>query len=261
MEDAFFVAHGNGRFEATALTRGPWDRDAQHAGPPAALLGRAIEHRGARADASVARLTVEILAPVPLGALEVETAVLRPGRSVQLLGAVLHARGREVMRCTAWQIRTQPDGGVPRVTRGFQPPPGPQVAQTQPFFPVPWDVGYHTAMEWRFVAGGFTTPGPATVWMRMRHPLVADESPSPLTRVLIAADSGNGVSSALDFRQYVFINTDLTVYLSRPAVGEWVCLQAATSIEPSGVGLAESVLFDERGAIGRGLQSLFVAQR
>jgi acyl-CoA thioesterase len=77
--------------------------------------------------------------------------------------------------------------------------------------------------------------------------------------VLIAADSGNGVSSALDYRQWIFINPDLTVYLHRSPEGEWVCLDAETTVTARGVGLAASTLHDRRGPIGRGMQSLFIA--
>jgi hypothetical protein len=116
-------------------------------------------------------------------------------------------------------------------------------------------------MEWRFVEGSFLQSGPATVWLRMRHPLLPGEQPSPLQRVLIAADSGNGVSAVLDWRQWLFINADLTVYLQRPAVGEWVCLQARTTVDGAGSGLAESVIHDRDGPVARGLQTLFVDQR
>ncbi len=95
----------------------------------------------------------------------------------------------------------------------------------------------------------------------MRHPLVAGEEPSPLSRAVVAADSGNGVSAALDFDRFVFVNTDLTVQLHRLPEGEWVALDARTTVEAHGVGLAESVIHDRRGPLGRGLQSLFVARR
>src|SRR5205814_1941321 len=79
------------------------------------------------------------------------------------------------------------------------------------------------------VAGGFHRPGPARVWSRMRHPLVPDEEPSPLQRVLAVADSGNGLSGELDLSSWFFINPELTVHLHREAVGEWVCIEAATT--------------------------------
>ena len=95
-------------------------------------------------------------------------------------------------------------------------------------------------MDARFVTGGFVELGPAAVWLRMRQPLVDDEPPSPLVRALVAADTGNGVSAELDFHRYLFINTELTVHLTREPEGEWVCLDAVTRTGPQGVGLSES---------------------
>jgi hypothetical protein len=267
MGEAFFLPDGD-RFVATELTRGPWDAGAQHAGPPAALLGRAIERFGTRTDVQVVRITFEILRQVPIAPLEISTTLLRDGRSIEVVGASLSNDGTEVMRATAVRIRTvegPADGGLAS-TRAADPrqpstPPGPEHGEPLRFFPTAHKTGYNTAMEWRFVEGAFLEPGPATVWMRMRHPLVPDEEPSPLQRVLIAADSGNGVSSLLDWRRWLFINPDLTVYLHRPPVGEWVCLQARTTLEPAGLGLAESIIFDRTGPVARGLQSLFIAQR
>ena len=275
MDDAFFIPDGE-RFVATELTRGPWDPGAQHAGPPAALLGRAVERFGSRPDVRVVRLTFEILRQVPIAALDLETTLLRGGRSIEVIGASLSSAGTEVMRVTGVRIRTVdppgdgaaagaggPDGvlGPALSVEDLKVPPGPEHGEPLHFFPTRHGVGYNTAMEWRFVAGAFLEPGPATVWMRMRHPLLPGEEPSPLQRVLIAADSGNGVSSVLDWRRWLFVNPDLTVYLHRPPEGEWVCLQARTTLEPVGLGLAESVIFDRTGPVARGLQSLFVAER
>jgi hypothetical protein len=270
MSEAFFLPDGD-RFVATELTRGPWDAGAQHAGPPAGLLGRAVERFGTRDDVQVVRVSFEILRRVPIAPLEITTTLLRGGRSVEVVGASLSEDGTEVMRATAVRIRTveaPPDGEAggmpPGVGRGGvgerEVPAGPEHGEPLRFFPTGY-IGYGTAIEWRFVDGAFLEPGPATVWMRMRHPLVADEEPTPLQRVLIAADSGNGVSAVLDWRRWLFINPDLTVYLHRPPVGEWVCLQARTTVEPAGLGLAESIVFDRGGPVARGLQSLFVAPR
>jgi hypothetical protein len=165
---------------------------------------------------------------------------------------------REVARATAWRLR--PQDGVP-AEASEPPPPGPDAGRAVPFFPTGEDVGYHTAMDYRFLEGAFLEPGPAVVWMRMRQPLVDAEAPSPLVRVLVAADSGNGVSAALDYRRFLFINTELTVHLVREAAGEWVCLDAVTRTGERGVGLAETVLRDERGRLGRASQTLLVRPR
>jgi hypothetical protein len=88
-----------------------------------------------------------------------------------------------------------------------------------------------------------------------------DEQPTPLQRILVAADSGNGVSVALDWTSYLFINVDLSVHLHRMPEGEWVCLDAVTLPETNGIGMADTRLFDERGAIGRAAQTLLIAER
>jgi hypothetical protein len=253
---AFYERDGD-VFVPSELTRGPWDPGAQHAGPPAALLGRAVETDGLQ----VGRITVEILRPVPLAPLTVAHRVVRPGRSVELVEAVLgEAEGerRELARALAWRL--QPQVGMEPGEPG-PPPPGPDSGRTVPFFATGQDVGYHTAMDVRFVEGAFTEIGPAVVWMRMRVPLVADEPTSPLARVLVAADAGNGVSATLDYRRFVFINTELTVHLLREPGGDWVCLDAVTRLGAPGLGLAESVLSDERGRLGRGAQTLLVRPR
>ncbi|MFD3548395.1 thioesterase family protein [Streptomyces sp. NPDC058655] len=260
--EGFFERVGAGRFLATEDTRGPWDPGAQHAGPPAALLGRAVEERpGARDDMRIARITYEILRPVPIGALEVTTSVLRAGRGTEVVEAALtpQGAGRPVMLARALRIRVAREP-VPAVLPGPELPPPGEVGET-PFFAVPWERGYHTAMETRFTEGAFVAPGPGTCWMRMRVPLVAGEAARPLDRVLIAADSGNGISAVLDFGRYVFVNGDLTVHLHRHPAGEWAGVEARTSVDPAGIGLADARLHDEKGPIGRSAQSLFVAPR
>ena len=120
--------------------------------------------------------------------------------------------------------------------------------------------GYADLVENRVADGRFFA-GPCTVCYRLYHPLLDGETPSPYQRVAVAADSGNGISAALDFSRYVFVNCDLTINWLRPPVGEWVALQARTSLGGHGGGLAESALYDTQGLIGRATQSLAVRRR
>jgi hypothetical protein len=260
MSSAFYVSDG-ADFVSSELTRGPWDPGSQHAGPPAALIGRAIE-RDTPDGWIVGRITFEILRPVPIAPLRVEVETLRPGRSVELVGAVLRsAAGEDLIRAQAWRLAERPTempGGLPQ---GAPPVEPLERGEERPFFDTGEKVGYHTAMEYRFVRGGFTELGPATVWMRMRHALVEDEEPSPLQRLLTAADSGNGVSATLDLARYLFINVDLSVHLHRLPEGEWVCLDAITVPQPNGLGLADTALHDRTGPLGRALQTLLVRER
>lgn len=260
MSDALFEPDGP-RFVPTALARGPWTPEALHGGPPAALLARCAERVAGGEGMLVTRLTVELLRPVPVTPLAVETRLMRPGRKVQLVGASLRAGDVEVARATVLRIRTVdlplPEGGwLPA------PPPGPDSVppSVSPGIALRDYPAFHNqGVEHRFVAGSFDRAGPATDWIRLRVALVAGEETSPLARVAAVADFGNGVSWVLPRTDgWQFINPDLTVALHRLPAGEWVCLEAATFIESTGVGQAESVLWDERGRLGRAVQSLLV---
>lgn len=257
MPDSFFIPGATG-FLATEATRGPWDEGHQHAGPPAGLVGRALEGFQTRDDARVVRVTLEILRPVPIAEIEVAVSLARPGKRVELLEAMATSGGEAILKARAWRMRTAALG-LDRSS--LDPLPGPEHGRFEPFFAGVAEVGYHTHMDWRFLRGSFREPGPAVAWLRMNVPLVPGEEPSPLVRVLVAADSGNGVSCALDPRDYVFVNTDLNVFLHRVPEGEWIGMDSKTILDPSGVGLADTVLHDRRGPVGRALQSLYVAPR
>ena len=261
MPEAFYELDGDFA-TPSELTRGPWDPDSQHAGPPAALLGHAMEALPTTGEAPmrIGRITYEVLKPVPIAPLRVEAQIERDGRRVQMLSASLHAGEVEVMRARGWRLREEPvelpDGLLPGPL-----PHGPMDGEPGEFFPTGSDVGYHSAVEYRFIEGAFVEPGPATVWMRSRVPLIEGEEISPLGRVLVVADSGNGVSATLDWRRFLFINVDLSVHLHRLPAGEWVCLDAVTLPQPDGIGIADTALFDERGPLGRAAQTLLVAAR
>jgi hypothetical protein len=247
----------------TELARGPWTPDAQHGGAPAALLGRAVEQLDGGDAIVVTRLTVELLKPVPIAPLRVAARFTRPGKKVQLVEASLlvAATGVEVARAVGLRLRRDhvpiPEGAAPF---GVPTPPSAGVVSRPPWASQIHYEGFHSgAVELVFVRGSFAEPGPATAWFRLRVPLVAGESTSPLCRVAAAADFGNGISWVLSRRDgYRFINPDLTIYLHRHPVGEWVALEATTLPEPLGVGIAESRLYDERGPIGRSVQTLLI---
>ena len=260
MAEAFYERDGD-RLLATELTRGPWDPGAQHAGPPSALIAREIERLEDAAEFQVGRITFEILRPVPIGPVAVEARVVRPGRRVQMVEAALGDGENELIRARGWRIRTAELDLPGELTELGEPPSGPEQGSEPEFFRTGQDAGYHTAMEWRALRGGFLQSGPAKFWMRQLCPLVEGEEPTPLQRTMVIADVGNGISSVLDPRRHLFINVDLTVHLERMPVGEWVCVDAVTRPRPNGIGSAESELSDREGRIGRAVQTLLFAER
>lgn len=245
----------------TERARGPWDPRAQHGGAPAALLASALESATA-GDFRVARVTCELLRPVPLVPLTVAVRLLRPGRRVQLAEAELSHDGRAVARATGLRLLRTP-GTTPAATppaSGRVPPlPAPQPSAGPPGTQGA-SFGSH-GVEIRFVDGHWAQPGPATAWLRLRVPLVAGEHTSPLARAVAAADFGNGLSAAVPWEEWAFINPDLTVYVDRAPVGDWIAVAARTTLRADGSGLTDSALHDLEGPLGRAVQALCVAAR
>jgi Thioesterase-like superfamily len=252
---AFYLPLPSGDFRATEHTVGPWAETEQHAGPPAALLVRALESL-VPSEGHLARVSVDLLGAVPIADMTIRSRVVRPGRSVQLAEAELTVGGRVVARATGWWHR-HTDTAV--VTNGaLAPPPFPDGHRRDEH---PWPGGYLRAIDWRWVHGGLADEGPATVWCRMRMPLVDGEAPTAIQRVFVIADSGNGISAVLSPQQWLFVNTELTVHLFRPPTGEWIGMDAQTTLGPAGAGLAASRLYDSSGQVGRGAQALIVRPR
>jgi hypothetical protein len=252
--------HRDGGLYATELSRGPWDPRAQHGGAPAAILMRAFEAVPTDgADLIIGRVTYELLRPVPLGELAVSAELLRPGRRVQLLeGSIVTPDGVEVVRARALRVARaarEADGAAP-----VAPPPGPETGRPNDFRADATMFPSH-AMDIRFVHGTFYDPGPSTAWFKLTVPIIDGEQPSALQRLVAAADFPNGISTELDWARWIFINPDLTVFVEREPEGEWICLEASTRVQGGGAGLAEAVLYDERGRVGRSLQTLYVAPR
>lgn len=260
---AAYHAVGAGHYSATGLTRGPWHPQQQHAGPPIALVSHALEAAAqAHGLTHLARLTANLLRPVPLATLEVRVQEDYVGRNAGHFSATVLAAGKELVRATAL-FQRETEVLLPEALPGHPLPLAPQPPQQSDVQRFPFahaELAYPDLVETRLAAGRMFA-GPSAVWFRLRHPLVYDTVPSPYQRVAVAADSGNGISAVLDLSAYVFVNSDLTINLLRRPQGEWVCLQASTYLCGQGGGLAESALYDEAGLIGRATQSLFVRAR
>ena len=263
MPASAYEALGSGCYRASALTRGPWHPEHQHAGPPIALVCGAIEQLAAgHGLGHIARLTANLLRPVPIGEVTVDLATDYVGRNAGHFSARLMAAGKEVARFTALAQREN-DVPIPEGLPDHPLPMAPQSPQDSPPCRFPFSgkhLGYADLVETR-IAQGSLFRGPCAVWFRLRHPLLLGEAPSDYQRVAVAADSGNGISAILDFASYSFVNSDLSVHLLRRPRGEWICLDARTHLGPNGCGVAESALYDSQGLIGRAVQSLTVSRR
>jgi hypothetical protein len=229
------------------------------------LLLRSAELASGIQEGHTVRMAFDIFGPVPVGPVRVRASVVRPGRRVELIEAVLDAGDdRPLMRLSAWRMRTADEGltAAGPVAEPAHPAPLPvedSRAETADFFTQ--DVAYHRALDWRFAAGSFNAPGPAAAWTRPECELVAGEAMSPLQHLLVMTDAASGISAVLDWTTATFANVDLTVSLARPPSGEWLGMDARTTLGGSGAAQCFAVLYDADGAIGRSAQSLFVSSR
>ena len=261
MADALFHRDGD-LFVPTDAARSPWSDRTLHGGPPAALIARAIEAmEGDRWW--VVRLTIDIMGEIPVVPLRVETDWSGRAAGCSWWKAkVTGAGGDTLMRAFAWRVRRT--GPLPLPAPVDTPPPMPPLPDTLPPYEVRfrhYEDFFGDGVDKRVVAGGVERPGRATMWFRLRVPVVAGEVPTPLQTLMAVVDSANGISWALPFEQWLFPNTDLGVYLAREPEGEWIALDAVTYLDPAGRGISDTALFDTRGFVGRANQALFLGER
>ena len=245
--------------ETSAFAGGPWDPTLQHGAAPSSLICWAVENLPSPVPMRVARLTVDLMRPVPVAPLTVATEVLREGRKIQLVSVRLLAGTTEVVRATALRIRIDRQE-MPTIANGPAVElPLPELCSAPDFFAT--ETPFLKGLEMRVAKGGFRIPGPAAVWYRATRPIVAGAALSPLMRAVIAADFCNGTSSVFDMSDWTFINADLSVSLGREPVGEWILLDAETWVGPDSVGIAAARLADTRGYFGRAVQSVIFEKR
>ncbi len=254
---ALFERDGD-RYVPTPLTRGRGIR-AMHGGAPSALFAHVCETLDPGPANFVARITVELLRPVPLTPLTMRARTMRPGRKVQWLEASLFdGDEREVAHATVLRLRTAAVDTSGSVGIVADAPPGLAEAGDPPPFFGSGDIGFWSANDVRIARGNWMEPGPGVAWLRLRCPVVAGEELSPCARVAAAADFGSGVGNPLRYTHASGINADITISLHRHPVGEWICLESGAWVQPHGVGLAETRLHDEQGPIGQAAQTLLV---
>lgn len=255
---AYFERLGEGVFRPTGAVQGAWNTSEQHIAPVLGLIAHVLEadHRGRQGEAmQLARVSYDILGVLPIEEVSVETRVLRPGRTIELAEATLSHAGRPAVVARAWWMQC----GDTAALAGTALPamPGPDECE-------PWNM----TEEW---AGAFLTtldtrrravePGRGHAWVRSRAALVDGEPAGPTTRLLGLVDVANGIATRVGPDVAVFPNLDLTVHLLRAPIGEWIGLDTTVSFAATGVGVTHSILHDERGPVGTGMQSLTVRPR
>lgn len=254
----FFERTGSREFAATPLVEGAWNRTEQHIAPALGLIAHVIEddQQQRREDAlRLGRLSYDILGTIPIGTVTIDVAVLRPGRTIELVEARMSHEGRPVVLARAWLMQTFDTEAIAGTSFPTLPPPEAIAAWDMSAV---WAGACIESMELRREELG---QGRARAWLRTTVDLLGGEDTSPTADMLALADIANGIAARMPPQLVAFPNLDLTVHLLRSPVHGWLGLDTTASFGPNGIGLTHSIMHDREGVLGSIVQSLTVRPR
>lgn len=254
---AYFERHDErsftATFTATEHTSGAWDVAEQHVGPALGLLVHLVElDRDARGRSALrlGRLSFDILGTMPVGQVATSVAVVRPGRTIELVEATLTSSGRDVVRLRAWLLQPGDTSDVSGTAHERLPPPKALPAWDPTSV---WPGGFLASAQ---VRRAERAPGRARFWVRTDVPLLADEPVSRLAGAAGLVDIANGMTVRTSPQAVAFPNVDLTAHLFGEPRSDWLGFDTTVSFGSGGLGVTSSVLHDEQGPFGVLAQAL-----
>jgi len=246
-DEPFFERDGD-LIVPTAHARGPWKSGTLHGRVVVGLLAAEIENRYGDPDFMPARLTVDMYSAPGMVPLDVQTRIVREGKRIRQVDAELVSEGKSMGRASCQFLRRTADlGGIrwhgettelPLPDTLPELPPGPETMNGQ------WDL--------RWITGSIGVASQKRAWMREVRPMIGAEPLTPFQRVMAGADYVSPMTNFGEGRGFGYINSDVTVYLARLPVGEWIGYEALAQEESDGVAIGHCNLYDIEGRIGWG---------
>ena len=253
---SYYEPAGEGRYKPTTHAGGAWDPEEQHFSPLGGLIVHAIDRfvaeRGDR-GLVLSRVSFDILGRLALDECEIRVETMRPGRTIELVEAVVLIRDRAVVRARAWLLSTGNTAAVAGGDDSRLTPPEDLATWTLTDV---WPGGYIASVDIRPV----TTPRPGrtTAWIGTELDLVAGQPSSPLAAFVALIDTANGIAVRQNPTEWMFPNVDLTIHLHRQPEGRWTGLDTSVTFGPTGQGVTSTVLHDTLGPVGYAEQILTV---
>ncbi|MFB8386345.1 thioesterase family protein [Microbacterium sp. NPDC055910] len=257
--DSYFVPAGPDRYLPTDHVGGAWSDEDLHVATVAGLLVHHMDRwrrEHGDADKVFGRISIDILGRLTRGDIELETRLIRPGRTIELLETTATIAGRPTLAARAWLLATE---DTQQVAGGeWMPLPAPDAQAVYPIAEL-WRGGYISSI--RALAVGPRRPGRAAAWLTTELDLVAGEETSELARFVALVDTANGIAVRQSPDEWLFPNLDLTLHFFRSPSGAWVGLDTTVTYGPAGLGLTSTVLHDLDGPVGTAQQILTVRSR
>ncbi|MBZ4014645.1 thioesterase family protein [Streptomyces purpurogeneiscleroticus] len=254
--DSYYEPIDEHRYKPTPHVSGAWDINEQHFSPLGGLIVHAMErHLSARPDSGLVlgRISFDILGRLALDECEIRVETLRPGRTIELIEAVVRIADRPVVRARAWLLAAVDTAAVAGGAGDRLQPP--ESLSSWPLGSV-WPGGYIASLDVRPVAP--PQPGRTTAWVSTPLDLVAGQPSSPLASYLALVDTANGIAVRESPTAWMFPNVDLTVHLHRQPAGRWTGLDTTVTFGGTGQGITSTVLHDINGPVGHAQQILTV---
>ncbi|MCU1376178.1 MAG: hypothetical protein JWO68_3464 [Actinomycetia bacterium] len=261
-EPALYLPDGDG-FVGTLLTQGGWDPGAQNGAVVLALLGHCLEDVPTLAPMSLARLTVDLMRPVPIGTrLVVRPTVVREGKKLQVVLLELLAHDVVHVRATALRTRVEDLGeegvelleGTPSADPAAQLPPPEECDRLGEG---PGAPGFLRGIELRRVRG-------KGVWLRLAVPVVAEQPIRATSCMTVGFDFAQLINADVEraMPTMTMINPDVTAHVLRPPTDAWIAVTGETRFHAAlGRGISSAVLSGGAGTFAVASTSQLVQRR
>ncbi|MFI5793465.1 thioesterase family protein [Streptomyces sp. NPDC051677] len=254
---SYYERIDEGEYKPTAHASGAWSTDEQHFSPLGGLIVHAVERHLAsaatRPDMLFSRFSFDILGRIALDKTRISVETIRPGRTIELVEAVVTIAGRAVVRARAWLLAPQDtsevEGGAPAAL------PSPERLDRWAMSER-WPGGYIESIDVRPV--GEPRPGRATAWVSTPLTLVHGERSSALANYMALVDTANGIAVRQPPMRWMYPNIDMSVHLYRQPEGRWTGLDTTVVFGAAGLGVTSTVLHDVHGPVGYAQQALTV---
>ena len=254
-EDGVNIAH----YQPTKHAQGAWNEHEQHMAPATGLLTAELNGYAPQENMRIARISLDILGLIPLDDFTITTRCIRPGKTIELIEAVMSSRGRDAIIARAWRLMTQDTSEI----AGIEDQKAVHKPEELPIWEdmKGWPGGFIESV--RLVADDTQRrPGRGMVWITNDVEMIEGKPTDDLVHLLGMVDTANGVVPRLGLGlselEWMFPNTDLQIHMHRAPQGRWLGIEAVQQYGDDGIGLTSAVLHDVHGPFGRSEQILTI---
>lgn len=253
-ENGVSVAH----YQPTKHAQGAWNEHEQHMAPATGVLTAELNGYAPQDNMHIARVSLDILGLIPLDDFIITTRCIRPGKTIELIEAVMSSRGRDAIIARAWRLMTQDTSEI----AGLEDQKAPYNPEGLPVWDEMkgWPGGFIESV--RLVTDTQRRPGRGMIWITNDIEMIEGVATDDLVHLLGMVDTANGVVPRLGIGlsklEWMFPNTDLQIHMHRAPQGRWLGIEAVQQYGEDGIGLTSAILHDTQGPFGRSEQILTI---